>query len=86
MLLHNPPDGFLELHLATGLNLRVISADVNKNLYFCAGELIVIAVFTKPTVMVVINHESRSSVYRAFELNQLKILGCVKLNQGSFLM
>lgn len=63
------PDGFLGLHLAGSLNLHIISADVNKNLYFCAGEIIAIAVFTKPTVMVVINHKSRSSVYRAFELN-----------------
>lgn len=55
---HKPSDGFLGLHLAGSLSLHVISADVNKNLYFCAGELIAIAVFTKPTVMVVINRMS----------------------------
>lgn len=58
MLPHKIPEGFLGLHLAAGLNLHVISADVNKNLYFCAGELITISVLTKPTVMVVINHMS----------------------------
>lgn len=58
MLPHKPPDGFLGLHLAGGLNLHIISADVNKNLYFCAGELITTAVLTKPTVMVAINHMS----------------------------
>lgn len=67
MLPHKTPEGFLGLHLTAGLNLRVILADVNKNLYFCAGELITIAVLAKPTVMVVINHKSRSSVYRAFK-------------------
>lgn len=44
--------------MAGSLNLHIISADVNKNLYFCAGEVIAIAVFTKPAVMVVINHMS----------------------------
>lgn len=39
--------------------------------------LITSAVLSKPAVMVVINHESRHNVYRAFKLNQLKILGCV---------
>lgn len=78
MLSHTPSEGFLGLHLAVCLNLHLTSADVNKNFYFCAGELITIAVLTKPTVMVVVNHiESRPSVCRAFELNQLKILGCV---------
>lgn len=64
LLLHKPPDGFLGLHLAAGLNLRILSADVNKNLYFSAGELITIAVRTKPTVMVVINHMSPGLVSR----------------------
>jgi len=36
--------------------LHIISADVNKNLYFWEGELITTAVLTKPTVMVVINN------------------------------
>lgn len=40
-------------------------------------QLITNAVLTKPAAMVVINHESRHNVYRAFEPNQLKILGCV---------
>lgn len=55
MLPHKLPDGYLGLHFAAGLNLLIISADVNKILHFSAGELITIA---KPTVMVVINHMS----------------------------
>lgn len=58
MLSYIPSHGFLALHLAACLNLCIISADVYKNLYFCAGELITIAVLTKPTVKAVINHMS----------------------------
>lgn len=56
MPFHTPPDGLLGLHLVASLNVYIISADVNKNL--SAGELITIAVLTKPTVVVVINHLS----------------------------
>lgn len=50
--------------MAAGLNLLILSADVNKNLYFSVGELITVAVLTKPTVMVVINHMSPGLVSR----------------------
>lgn len=58
MLSYIPSDGFLGLYLAASLKLHVVSADRNKNLYLCAGELVTIAVLTKPTGMVVINHVS----------------------------
>lgn len=63
MLSHTPSDGFLGLALAACFNLHIISADVNKSLYLqvkviCAGDLITIAVFTNPTLIVVINHMS----------------------------
>ena len=58
MLSHIPSDGFLGLHLAAYLNLHVISADVNKNIYFCAGELITVGLVNIAMVIVVINHMS----------------------------
>lgn len=64
MLSYIPSDGFLGLYFAASLKLPIISADINKNLYLCAGELITIAVLTKPTGMVVINHISPGLVSR----------------------